>query len=189
MRVALRLTALAAVLAGATALAADAPVNVHDLTLSRIDGTPQPLADYNGKVLLLVNVASRCGLTPQYEGLEALQRRYEKRGFAVLGFPANDFAGQEPGTNAEIATFCRSTYGVSFPMFEKISVVGDGMHPLYRRITGAPAPVGGPVEWNFQKYLVTRRGEVVARFPPRTAPDDPALVARLESLLAEPAGR
>lgn len=189
MRVALRLAALAAALAGASALAAEAPVNVLDLTLKRIDGTPQPLAEYAGKVLLFVNVASKCGLTPQYEGLEALQRRYAERGFAVLGFPANDFAGQEPGTNAEIARFCRGTYGVSFPMFEKIGVAGDGMHPLYRRITGAPAPVGGPVEWNFQKYLVTRRGDVVARFAPRTPPDDPALVARIEALLTEPVPR
>jgi glutathione peroxidase len=184
-----RAFALFAALAAAGALAAESTVNVHDLTLKRIDGTPQPLSEYDGKVLLLVNVASRCGLTPQYEGLEALQRRYEKRGFAVLGFPANDFAGQEPGSNDQIATFCRSTYGVSFPMFEKISVVGDAMHPLYERITGAPAPIGGPVEWNFQKYLVSRRGEVVARFAPRTPPDDPALVTRLESLLAETAER
>jgi glutathione peroxidase len=175
-------------LAAASAVATgDTPVNIHDLTLNRIDGKPQRLSDYRGKVLLLVNVASKCGLTPQYEGLEALHERYEEQGFAVLGFPANDFAGQEPGTNQEIAKFCRSTYGVSFPMFEKIRVVGDEMHPLYARITGAPEPVGGPIEWNFQKYLVNRRGEVVARFSPRTKPEDSALASRLEALLAEPA--
>jgi glutathione peroxidase len=158
---------------------------VLDHRMTRIDGTPQHLADYRGRVLLLVNVASKCGLTPQYEALEALYDRYEGRGFAVLGFPSNDFAGQEPGSDAEIADFCRSTYGVRFPMFSKITVKGEGQHALYRELTSLPAPIGGEVQWNFQKYLVNRRGEVVARFDPRTAPDDPALVARLEALLAE----
>jgi glutathione peroxidase len=162
-------------------------MTITDLTLNRIDGKPQSLGDYRGKVLLLVNVASKCGLTPQYEGLEALQQRYGEQGFAVLGFPANDFAGQEPGTNGQIADFCRTNYGVSFPMFEKITVVGEKMHPLYARITGAPAPVGGPIEWNFQKYLVNRRGEVVAKFSPRAKPEDPALTGQVEKLLAEPA--
>jgi glutathione peroxidase len=158
---------------------------VLDYRMSRIDGTPQDLADYRGQVLLLVNVASKCGLTPQYEGLEALYDRYKDRGFAVLGFPANDFAGQEPGSDAQIAEFCRSTYGVRFPMFSKIAVKGEGQHPLYRELTSLPAPLGGEVQWNFQKYLVNRRGEVVAKFDPRTAPDAPALVERLEALLAE----
>lgn len=176
---------LALVLGAAPQPAGDA--FVLDFTLPRIDGKPQPLADYRGQVLLLVNVASRCGLTPQYEGLEALYERYRERGFEVLGFPANDFAGQEPGTNAEIADFCRSTYGVAFPMFGKIVVKGEGQHPLYQKLTGQPAPIGGPVEWNFQKYLVDRSGQVVARFAPRTLPDDPALLSRLEALLEEPA--
>jgi glutathione peroxidase len=187
MKRAPRIAGLALWLAAASALASGGTVNILDLKLNRIDGKPQALADYRGKVLLLVNVASKCGLTPQYEGLEALQQRHAEQGFAVLGFPANDFAGQEPGTNDQIASFCRSNYGVSFPMFEKISVVGDDMHPLYARITGAPAPVGGPVEWNFQKYLVNRRGEVVAKFSPRVKPEDPALQGQLELLLAEPA--
>lgn len=156
-----------------------------DHTLKRIDGTEQNLRDYEGQVLLLVNVASKCGLTPQYDGLEKLYERYKGRGFAVLGFPANDFMGQEPGSDAEIAEFCRSTYGVGFPMFSKLTVKGDGKHPLYRQLTGMPAPLGGEVTWNFQKYLVDRKGEVVAKFDPRTAPDDPALLAKLEELLAK----
>lgn len=160
-----------------------------DFTLPRIDGMPQPLADYRGQVLLLVNVASRCGYTPQYEGLEALYDRYFERGFAVLGFPANDFKGQEPGSNTEIAEFCRATYGVEFPLFAKISVVGEEQHPLYRMLTGLPAPLGGPVEWNFQKYLVDREGRVVARFAPRVAPEDPELVSWIERLLDAPASQ
>jgi glutathione peroxidase len=171
-----------AVCFAAAALAGQSGVLSH--TLDRIDGTPQALSDYRGQVLLLVNVASKCGNTPQYEGLEALYEEYRDRGFAVLGFPTNDFGGQEPGTDAEIAKFCRSTYGVRFPMFSKIQVKGEDAHPLYREITALPEPIGGPVRWNFQKYLVDRSGEVVARFSPRTQPDDPALVARIEELLA-----
>ena len=158
---------------------------VLDFTLKRIDGTEQNLGAYRGQVLLLVNVASKCGLTPQYDGLEALYAKYRGKGFAVLGFPANDFARQEPGSDGEIADFCRSTYGVEFPMFSKITVKGEGQHPLYRKLTSLPAPLGGEVQWNFQKYLVNRRGEVVAKFDPRTAPDDPGLVAKLEELLGQ----
>lgn len=158
---------------------------VLDFTLARIDGRSQALSDYRGKVLLIVNVASKCGFTPQYEGLEALYERYRERGFAVLGFPSNDFAAQEPGSDAQIAEFCRSTYGVRFPMFSKIRVKGPGAHPLYQHLTGLPAPVGGEVEWNFQKYLVDRRGRVVARFSPRDAPRGREIVARIEQLLDE----
>lgn len=156
-----------------------------DHTLNRIDGSPQSLGEYRGQVLLLVNVASKCGLTPQYDGLEALYEKYRDDGFAVLGFPSNDFAGQEPRSEPEIAEFCRTRYGVKFPMFSKIQVKGDGQHPLYGELTGMPAPIGGEVQWNFQKYLVNRSGEVVAKFDPRTAPDDPALVKKIEELLAE----
>lgn len=170
----------------AAAARAEAPRSPLDFTLPRIDGTPQPLADYRGRVLLLVNVASKCGYTPQYEGLEALYERYRERGFEVLGFPSNDFKGQEPGTNAEIAEFCRSTYGVQFPMFAKLHVRGPDAHPLYRMLTGLPEPVGGPVEWNFQKYLVDRRGEVAARYAPATEPGAPELVAAIERLLDAP---
>jgi glutathione peroxidase len=158
---------------------------VLDYKMKRLDGSEQSLRDYQGQVLLLVNVASKCGLTPQYDGLEKLYAKYKGKGFSVLGFPANDFMGQEPGTDAQIADFCRSTYGVDFPMFSKITVKGDGKHPLYQELTGMPAPIGGEVAWNFQKYLVDRKGSVVAKFDPRTAPDDPALVAQIEELLAK----
>ncbi len=168
---------------GWLAASASAPA-LLDFTLNRIDGEPQALSDYGGKVLLLVNVASKCGYTRQYEGLEALYERYGSEGFAVLGFPSNDFGGQEPGTDAEIADFCRSTYGVKFPMFSKITVKGSEKHPLYAYLTGLPEPIGGEVQWNFQKYLVDRSGAVVGKYPSRTKPEDPALVARIESLLA-----
>jgi glutathione peroxidase len=158
---------------------------VLDYKMKRLDGSEQSLRDYQGQVLLLVNVASKCGLTPQYDGLEKLYAKYKGKGFSVLGFPANDFMGQEPGTDAQIADFCRSTYGVDFPMFSKITVKGEGKHPLYQELTGMPAPIGGEVAWNFQKYLVDRKGAVVAKFDPRTAPDDPALVAQIEELLAK----
>jgi glutathione peroxidase len=182
---AVRLLAGAAVLLLLAGAAAKPEAFVLDYTLKRIDGNPQSLAEYRGQVLLLVNVASKCGLTPQYEGLEALYEKYREQGFAVLGFPSNDFAGQEPGSEAQIAEFCRSTYGVKFPMFSKITVKGAEQHPLYRQLTGLPEPLGGEVQWNFQKYLVDRRGEVVAKFDPRTAPGDPALVKKIEELLAE----
>jgi glutathione peroxidase len=160
---------------------------VLDFTLKRLDGTEQNLGAYRGQVLLLVNVASKCGLTPQYDGLEALYEKYRAEGFAVLGFPANDFASQEPGSDSEIASFCRTNYGVQFPMFSKIAVKGAAQHPLYKTLTSLPAPIGGDVQWNFQKYLIDRRGEVVAKFDPRTVPDDPGLVAKIEELLGQSA--
>ena len=156
---------------------------MFDLTLKRLDGSAQSLADYRGKVLMLVNVASKCGFTPQYEGLQALYTRFRARGFEILGFPANNFAFEEPGTDEEIASFCKRNYGVTFPMFSKISVKGEDIHPLYAMLTSQPAPIGGQVSWNFQKYLVDREGRVVAKFSPKTPPDDPALLARLEALL------
>ncbi len=189
MRAALGIaSAISAVLALATVVSGDETANepetgVYRFSLPRIDGDPESLERYRGQVLLLVNLASRCGLTPQYEGLESLYDRYRERGFAVLGFPANDFASQEPGTDAEIADFCRSTYGVRFPMFSKIHVRGDDIHPLYRYLTSQPAPVGGDVRWNFQKYLVDREGRVVMRFDPRVEPLSPDLVSHLEALL------
>lgn len=156
---------------------------VLDYTMNRLDGAEEDLASHRGNVLLLVNVASRCGLTPQYTALEALHEKYNARGFEVLGFPANDFMGQEPGTNEEIAEFCSSTYGVTFPMFSKISVKGSDIHPLYAELTSMPAPIGGEVQWNFQKYLVDREGNVVRMFEPRTTPDDPEVVQAVEELL------
>lgn len=162
--------------------AADA--QVLGFVMKDIDGDEQDLEQYRGKVVLMVNVASKCGLTPQYEALEALYRAHKDEGLVVLGFPANDFMGQEPGTELEIKAFCTGTYDVTFPMFSKIHVLGKEQHPLYQKLTGQPEPVGGPVKWNFQKYLVDRDGNVVERFSPRTKPDDPALTARLEELLA-----
>ena len=154
-----------------------------DFTMKRIDGKPQKLSDFHGRVLLIVNVASRCGYTPQYEGLEAIYEEYTERGFEVLGFPSNDFRGQEPGTDAEIADFCRSTYGVEFPMFAKLSVKGREKHPLYRYLTSLPEPLGGEVQWNFQKYLVDRDGSVVKKFSPSTKPRDTRIVQQIETLL------
>jgi glutathione peroxidase len=140
-------------------------------------------SEYRGQVLLVVNTASKCGNTPQYEALEAMYAKYQDRGFAVLGFPSNDFAGQEPGSEKEIQEFCTLTYGVKFPMFEKVHVKGSDATPLYKALAKQTGTEPG---WNFHKYLIDRNGRVVANFSPRTQPDDPALVAKLESLLAEP---
>jgi glutathione peroxidase len=161
------------------------PAPLLGIEARRLDGPTEALARYRGQVLLVVNTASRCGYTPQYAGLQALYEQYRERGFTVLGFPSNDFAGQEPGSDSEIRAFCRSNYGVEFPMFSKVRVKGDDAHPLYRYLTSLPEPLGGPVEWNFQKYLVDRSGRVVARYAPRVRPEDPRLVAEVERLLEE----
>jgi glutathione peroxidase len=154
--------------------------SVLDLTMHRIDGTPQPLSAYRGQVVLVVNVASKCGLTKQYAALETLYAGKKDEGLVVLGFPANDFMGQEPGTNEEIAAFCSTEYGVTFPMFQKIVVTGDDAHPLFRALTAqSEAPT-----WNFTKYLLDREGNLVHRFDPRTTPDDPALRAEIDRLLS-----
>ena len=151
---------------------------LYDIPISTLDGTPSSLASYQGKTLLLVNVASKCGLTPQYEGLEKLQKTYGDKGFSVLGFPCNQFAGQEPGSAEEIAEFCSTNYGVSFPLFEKIDVNGEARHPLYEELTKAEDAEGnaGDITWNFEKFLVSPVGEVVARFRPRTDPEDAVVV-------------
>ena len=159
--------------------------DVLAFTMNDIDGNEVDLDDYRGDVVMIVNVASKCGLTPQYEGLETLYKAHKDEGFVVLGFPANNFMGQEPGTNLEIKQFCTGEYNVTFPMFAKISVKGEDKHPLYQKLTGQPEPVGGSVGWNFQKYLVDRNGDVVAMFGPRTKPTDEKLVAKLDELLAE----
>lgn len=161
---------------------------VLDFTMPRLDGSEQPLDAYKGKVILIVNTASKCGLTPQYAGLQSLYEKYKDQGFVILGFPANNFNGQEPGTNAEISEFCTANYGITFPMFSKISVKGKDKEPLYQRLTGMPAPIGGEVLWNFQKYLVDRSGDVVAKFHPTVKPDDPALVSQIETLIKSGAG-
>lgn len=174
-------------------------IAMQDIPLKTITGEDSSLADYAGQVLLIVNTASKCGLTPQYEGLEALHAKYKDDGFSVLGFPANDFAGQEPGSDEEIASFCTTNFGVAFPMFSKIGVVGPDKHPLYASLTASlpeaqgdgtlreklkgygmtpnPAP---EVLWNFEKFLIGRDGEPVARFASDTTPDDPALVTAIE---------
>jgi glutathione peroxidase len=179
---------------------------IYDIPVRRITGADAFLGEYKGSVVLIVNVASKCGLTPQYEGLEKLYRNYRDKGLVVAGFPANDFAGQEPGTNEEIATFCTSNFGVEFPMFEKITVTGEDKHPLYQALTEAqpaatstsevpfseklkgyglnanPAP---EVLWNFEKFLVSRDGDVVGRFSPDMLPEDVVIVAAIESELAK----
>src|SRR5437868_1189648 len=161
----------------------DMPESIFELSMMRLGGGEESLGDYRGKLLLLVNVASQCGNTPQYEGLQDLYAQYHERGLEILGFPANNFGEQEPGTDAEIARFCDAEYGVTFPMFSKISVKGDDIHPLYRVLTEQPEPVGGEVTWNFQKYLVDRSGNVVAKFSPRTPPQSFDVIAAIEKAI------
>ena len=158
---------------------------IHDITLDTLQGEPTSLGDHKGKALLLVNVASKCGLTPQYEGLERIHERYKDRGFSVLGFPCNQFGGQEPGSSDEIATFCSTTYGVTFPLYEKIEVNGESRHPLYEELTAKTDAEGkaGDIQWNFEKFLVSPEGEVVARFRPLTEPAAPELVSAVEQAL------
>jgi glutathione peroxidase len=160
-------------------------VTVFDTGISALDGTPLDTEALDGKAVLVVNVASRCGLTPQYRGLEELQERYAGRGFTVLGVPCNQFAGQEPGTAEEIATFCSATYGVTFPLTEKVEVNGPGRHPLYDELTGTPDADGeaGDIQWNFEKFLVGADGKVAGRFRPRTEPTSPEVVAAIEAAL------
>jgi len=152
-----------------------------------IDGQPAPLGQYKGKVLLLVNVASKCGFTPQYKELEAVYEKYKDQGLVVIGFPANNFMGQEPGTNEEIKTFCSRTYNVTFPMYSKISVKGDDKAPLYQFLTDKAAnpSTGGEIKWNFTKFLVSRDGNVVTRFEPAVKPDAPDVVAAIEKALKQ----
>jgi glutathione peroxidase len=158
---------------------------LHDFSAKGIDGTEQSLRDYAGKVALIVNVASQCGLTPQYGGLEELYTHFKDRGLVVLGFPCNQFGGQEPGSEGEIKTFCETRYGVTFPLFGKIDVNGPDRHPLYAFLTGAATAPDGPgdIRWNFAKFLIDRQGKVVARFPPTTVPASDEIVAALEQQL------
>ena len=162
------------------------PNSVFDFTMKSIAGKDVPLKKFKGEVLLVVNVASKCGLTPQYAKLEALYKKYRGKGLRILAFPANNFGGQEPGSNAEIAQFCKLTYQVDFDMFGKISVKGSDQHPLYKFLTTLPAPNGGDIEWNFAKYLVDRKGNVAGRFPAQMNPDDPQFISALEKLLSQP---
>lgn len=179
--------------------------DIQQIPLKTIKGADASLGDYAGKVVLVVNVASKCGLTPQYEGLEKLYRDYKDKGLVVAGFPANDFGAQEPGSNEEIATFCTTNFGVDFPMFEKIAVTGPDKHPLYAALTGDRPTAQGDgaafreklqgygitpnpepeVLWNFEKFVIARDGTIAARFAPTTAPDDPELIATIEAELAK----
>lgn len=161
-----------------------ASTGVYSFTLNSIEGRPAPLAAYKGKVVLLVNVASQCGYTPQYSALEAIYEKYKDRGFVILGFPANNFGAQEPGTNDEIKTFCTRKYSVTFPMYSKISVKGDDQAPLYTYLTKeTEAGIAGEIQWNFTKFLVDRDGKVVQRFEPAVTPDSREVTAAIEKQL------
>jgi glutathione peroxidase len=156
-------------------------LTAYDFTAKTIRGEDKKLADYKGKVLLVVNVASQCGLTPQYAGLQALHEKYKEKGLCVLGFPANEFGGQEPGSNEEIATFCTTNYGVSFDMFAKVVVKGDGIHPFFAWLT---KETGGDIKWNFGKFLIGKNGEILARFDPTVEPSSPEITQAIEKALA-----
>jgi glutathione peroxidase len=160
-------------------------VALRDIPVNTLTGQPSSLGELDGKTLLIVNVASKCGLTPQYTGLEQLQERFADRGFSVVGFPCNQFGGQEPGSAEEIAEFCSATYGVTFPMFEKIEVNGPDRHPIYTELTDVPDEKGdaGDIQWNFEKFLVGSDGAVIARFRPMIAPDAEELVSAIEANL------
>ncbi|MET9290919.1 glutathione peroxidase [Streptomyces sp. NPDC003077] len=161
-------------------------MSIHDVEIGALTGGPANLAQYRGKAVLIVNVASKCGLTPQYAALEKLHEQYAPRGFTVLGVPCNQFMGQEPGTPEEIASFCSTTYGVTFPMTEKTDVNGDDRHPLYKELVETPDAEGytGDIRWNFEKFLIHPDGTVAARFSPQTEPDSPEVTAAIEKALA-----
>ncbi|MEY4362520.1 MAG: Hydroperoxy fatty acid reductase 1 [Actinomycetota bacterium] len=167
------------------ALCHSAGMTILDLPISKLDGTPSRLADLGAKAYLVVNVASKCGLTPQYTALEALQEKYSAKGFTVVGVPCNQFGAQEPGSPEEIATFCSTTYGVTFPMTEKVEVNGSGRHAIYGELTKVADGEGtsGDIRWNFEKFLVAGDGRIVARYSPMVAPDDPSVVSTIESLI------
>lgn len=167
------------------AVSSFAASSIYDFTLNSITGQPVSLSQYKGKVVLLVNVASRCGYTPQYKGLEALYKKYESKGFVILGFPANNFMGQEPGTNAEIQAFCTRTYNVTFPMFSKISVKGGDQAPLYQFLTDKKTDPehSGDIGWNFTKFLVDRNGKITARFDSAVEPDSSEVISAIEATL------
>jgi len=158
--------------------------SIHEIAVKDIDGKDTSLKAYQGKVLLVVNVASQCGLTPQYKALESLAEKYKDKGLVVLGFPCNQFGGQEPGSNDEIKQFCSSKYNVTFPLFDKIDVNGPKRHPLYVALAGKESPYPGDIKWNFNKFLIGRDGKILKRFEPRTVPDAPEVLAAIEVALA-----
>ena len=174
---------LSAVLA-APMVFAQTSTSLYDIKLKDIDGKDTSLSAYKGKVVLIVNVASKCGFTPQYEGLEALQKKYEAKGFTVLGFPCNDFGAQEPGTPEEIKEFCSSKYSVTFPLEGKLHVKGAEQHPLYAALTGKSAPFPGDIKWNFEKFVISRDGKILKRFDSRATPESAPVTTAIESALA-----
>ena len=180
------LLSLALLFTATLLLAADSK-NIYDFTMKSIDGQPVSLKSYKGKVVMLVNVASKCGFTPQYAGLESLYEKYKDRGFVIVGVPANNFAQQEPGTNEEIKTFCSRKYNVTFPMMSKVSVLGDDKTPLYTYLTdkNSDPKFGGDIKWNFTKFLFDRNGNPVARFEPAVTPDSPEVHSAIESALGK----
>jgi len=161
-----------------------AATSLQDIPLKDIDGKETSLKAYQGKVVLVVNVASKCGLTPQYKALEAIYEKYKDKGFVILAFPCNQFNGQEPGTNDQIKQFCADKYSVTFPLFDKIEVNGPNRHPLYVALAGPDSPFPGDIKWNFGKFLISRDGKIVKRFEPKTVPDSPEVVAAIETALA-----
>ena len=169
-------------------LGIDDPAYALGFKMKKIDGVEQDLSEYKGKVVLIVNVASKCGCTPQYQGLESLHKAKKDLGLVILGFPANNFGGQEPGSNSEIAEFCTGKFGVTFPMFEKISVKGEDAHPLYKKLASQPAPIGGEPKWNFTKFILDKEGKVVARYDAvgkvaRTGEVEPEVLKKIDELL------
>lgn len=158
--------------------------SIHPIKVKDIDGKEMSLGNYKGQVLLVVNVASKCGLTKQYSGLESTYQKYKGQKFSVLGFPCNQFGGQEPGTNEEIKEFCSSKYNVTFPLFDKLDVNGEKRHPLYTALAGKDSPFPGDIKWNFGKFLIGRDGKIIQRFEPKTAPDDPEVIQAIEAALA-----
>mgnify|MGYP001419291801 CR=1 FL=1 len=179
-----RLLSLAAVTVLPLAAPSAQAGTVTEIPLKDLQGRPTTLKAQNARVLLVVNVASKCGLTPQYSALEKLHREYKAQGFSVVGVPSNDFNGQEPGTPEEIAAFCKDRYDVTFPLMEKVHVKGPGQHPLYAALTGSDSPFPGEVKWNFGKFLVSADGKILARFEPRTAPDAPEVAEAIKKALA-----
>lgn len=195
MRVIFCLILLSLIAGAAVAFNSDSTINaagakaksVYDFSMTDIDGKEVKLKAYKGKVALLVNVASKCGYTPQYEGLQAVYEKYKSQGFVILGFPANNFKGQEPGTNEEIKEFCTSKYNVSFPMFAKISVKGEDQHPLYQFLTSKETnpQFGGEITWNFNKFLIDKNGKIIARFTSKDTPESEAVTSAIEKALAQ----
>jgi glutathione peroxidase len=180
----MKITTLVAALGLSLSALAETMPNLYDIPLKDIDGKGTSLKTYQGKVLLVVNVASQCGLTPQYKALEATHKKYQPKGFNVLGFPCNDFGQQEPGSNTEIKTFCSTKYNVSFPLFDKVHVKGAEQHPLFAGLTGKNSPYPGDIKWNFGKFLVGRDGKILKRFEPTVSPDSPEVIEAIEAALS-----